>query len=410
MSDPYFQSRFAERIGGASYGKSTDIYKFEKIKRAKRAVLAAHPERSLLDFGIGENDGMAPEVVRRRMADEIGRPENRGYADNGIQEFKDAAARFMQRFFGVTLDPATEVNHCIGSKPALAMIPAVFVNPGDVTLMTVPGYPVAGTHTRYYGGEVYRLPLRRENHYLPDLDAIPAEVLRRTKLLVLNYPNSPTGKVATVDFYRRVIDFSHRHGVVVVQDAAHTVLTYEGAPLSFLAVPGAKDVGIEIHSLSKGFDMIGWRIGWFCGHERIVRALADVKDNSDSGQFIAVQKAAITALDDPAIPVRTRQKYERRLRKLVAMLQQCGFTCEMPGGTYFLYSPAPKGTVDGRVFENAEAASQYLIHEHSIVTVPWDDAGPHLRFSVTYEAADEAAEDQLMAAAKERLTRIQPVF
>jgi LL-diaminopimelate aminotransferase len=410
MSDPYFQSRFAERIGGANYGKSTDIYKFEKIKRAKRAVLAAHPERSLLDFGIGENDGMAPEVVRRRMADEIARPENRGYADNGIQEFKEAAARFMHRFFGVTLDPATEVNHCIGSKPALAMIPAVFVNPGDVTLMTVPGYPVAGTHTRYYGGEVYRLPLRRENHYLPDLDAIPAEVLRRAKLLVLNYPNSPTGKVATVDFYRRVIDFAHRHGVVVVQDAAHTVLTYEGEPLSFLAVPGAKDVGIEIHSLSKGFDMIGWRIGWFCGHERIVRALADVKDNSDSGQFIAVQKAAITALDDPAIPVRTRQKYERRLRKLVAMLQQCGFTCEMPGGTYFLYSPAPKGTADGRVFENAEAASQYLIHEHSIVTVPWDDAGPHLRFSVTYEAADEAAEDQLMAAAKERLTRIQPVF
>jgi LL-diaminopimelate aminotransferase len=257
---------------------------------------------------------------------------------------------------------------------------------------------------------VHRLPLLRANHYLPDLDAIPADVLRRTKLLVLNYPNSPTGKVATVDFYRRVIDFAHRHGVVVVQDAAHTVLTYEGEPLSFLAVPGAKDVGIEIHSLSKGFDMIGWRIGWFCGHERIVRALADVKDNSDSGQFIAVQKAAITALDDPAIPVRTRQKYERRLRKLVAMLQQCGFTCEMPGGTYFLYSPAPKGTADGRVFENAEAASQYLIHEHSIVTVPWDDAGPHLRFSVTYEAADEAAEDQLMAAAKERLTRIQPVF
>ena len=410
MSDPYFQNRFAERIGGANYGKSTDIYKFEKIKRAKRAVLAAHPERPLLDFGIGENDGMAPEVVRRRMAEEIGRPENRGYADNGITEFKEAAARFMQRFFGVTLDPATEVNHCIGSKPALAMIPAVFVNPGDVTLMTVPGYPVAGTHTRYYGGDVHRLPLLRENHYLPDLEAIPADVLRRTKLLVLNYPNSPTGKVATVDFYRRVIDFAHRHGIVVVQDAAHTVLTYEGEPLSFLAVPGAKEVGIEIHSLSKGFDMIGWRIGWFCGHERIVRALADVKDNSDSGQFIAVQKAAITALDDATIPVRTRQKYERRLRKLVAMLQQCGFSCEMPGGTYFLYSPSPTGTADGRVFENAEAASQYLIHEHSIVTVPWDDAGPHLRFSVTYEAADEAAEDRLMAAAKERLTRIRPVF
>jgi LL-diaminopimelate aminotransferase len=410
MSDPYFQSRFAERIGGASYGKGTDIYKFEKIKRAKRAVLAAHPDRPLLDFGIGENDGMAPEVVRRRMAEEIGKPENRGYADNGIPEFKEAVARFMQRFFGVALDAATEVNHCIGSKPALAMIPAVFIDPGDVTLMTVPGYPVAGTHTRYYGGEVHRLPLRRENHFMPDLDAIPAEVLRRTKLLVLNYPNSPTGKVATVDFYRRVIEFADRHGIVVVQDAAHTVLTYEGEPLSFLAVPGAKEVGIEIHSLSKGFDMIGWRIGWFCGHERIVRALADVKDNSDSGQFIAIQKAAITALDDPTIPVRTRAKYERRLRKLVAMLRACGFSCEMPGGTYFLYCPAPRGAAGGHTFENAEAASQYLIHEHSIVTVPWDDAGAHLRFSVTYEAADEAAEDALMAAAKERLTRIRPAF
>ena len=410
MSDPYFQTRFATRIGGASYGKGTEIYKFERIKRAKRAALAAHPERLLLDFGIGENDAMAPEVVRRRMATEIDRVENRGYADNGIPEFKEAAARFMRRFFGVTLDPATEVNHSIGSKPALAMIPAVFIDPGDVTLMTVPGYPVAGTHTRYYGGEVHRLPLRREQGYLPDLDAVPADVLGRTKLLVLNYPNSPTGRVATVDFYRRVVDFAHRHGIVVVQDAAHTVLTYEGTPLSFLSVPGAKEVGIEIHSLSKGFDMIGWRIGWFCGHERIVRALADVKDNSDSGQFIAIQKAAITALDDPSIPERTRAKYERRLRKLVAMLGRCGFDCAMPGGTYFLYTPAPKGVAGGTTFENAEAASQYLIHEHSIVPVPWDDAGAHLRFSVTYEAADEAAEDHLMTDAEERLRSIRPIF
>lgn len=410
MSDPYFQTRFAERIGGAGYGKGTDIYKFEKIKRAKRQALADNPGRSLIDFGIGENDGMAPDVVRRAMAAEIDEPENRGYADNGIPAFKEAAAGFMQRFFGVTLDPVKEINHCIGSKPALAMIPACFIDPGDVTLMTVPGYPVAGTHTRYYGGSVHPLPLRRENDFFPDLSAVPGDVLRRTKLLVLNYPNSPTGRVATVDFYRRVIDFAHAHGIVVVQDAAHTVLSYQGAPLSFLAVPGAKDVGIEIHSMSKGFDMIGWRIGWFCGHERIVQALADVKDNSDSGQFIAVQKAAIVALADATIPVRTKAKYERRLRKLVAMLERCGFSCEMPGGTYFLYSPAPRGTAGGRTFESAEAASQFLIREHSIVTVPWDDAGPHLRFSVTYEAADERAEDALMAAAEERLKAIRPVF
>jgi LL-diaminopimelate aminotransferase len=410
MSDPYFQARFADRIGGAAYGKGTEIYKFERIKRAKRQALAARPDRALLDFGIGENDGMAPQSVRRALAEEIGKPENRGYADNGIAEFKQAAARFMQRVFGVTLDPASEVNHCIGGKPALAMIPACFINPGDVTLMTVPGYPVAGTHTRYYGGEVHRLPLLRENGFLPDLDAIPDDVKRRAKLLVLNYPNSPTGVVATHDFYRRVIAFAIEHRIVVVQDAIHAVLTFAGEPLSLLAVPGGKDVGIEIHSMSKGFDMIGWRLGWFCGHPRLVQALADVKDNSDSGQFIAIQRAAIVALDDESIPGRTREKYRRRLEKLVSMLRRCGFTCAMPGGTYFLYTPAPRGTDDGRQFASAEAASQYLIQEQSIVTVPWDDAGPHLRFSVTYEAADERAEDDLMAAAEERLRAIRLLF
>jgi LL-diaminopimelate aminotransferase len=155
-SDPYFQQLFAERIGGPQYGKGTEIYKFEKIKRAKRKALQEFPDRSLLDFGIGENDSMADASVRQRMAQEVNQPENRGYADNGIAEFKEAAARFMHRNFGVALDPAKEVNHCIGSKTALAMLPACFINPGDVTLMTVPGYPVAGTHTRYYGGSVYR--------------------------------------------------------------------------------------------------------------------------------------------------------------------------------------------------------------------------------------------------------------
>jgi len=407
---PWFQSLFADRIGGANYGKGTEIYKFEKIKRAKRKALADYPNRQLLDFGIGENDDMAPPLVREALKREVDRPENRGYADNGIPAFKEAVARFMQRTFGVTLDPATEINHCIGSKPALAMISACFINPGDVTLMTVPGYPVAGTHTKYYGGEVHRLPLLPQNGYYPDLDGIPADVRKRAKLLVINYPNSPTGRVATREFYEKVVAFARANDVVVVQDAAHTVLTYEGAPLSFLSVPGAKDVGIEIHSLSKGFDMIGWRIGWFCGHKTLVQALADVKDNSDSGQFIAIQKAAAAALDDTSIPPRTKAKYERRLQKLVATLKRCGFTCEMPGGTYFLYTPAPKGTAGGLTFENAEAASQHLIRDYSIVTVPWDDAGPHLRFSVTYEAADERAEDALMAAAEERLKQIRPVF
>ena len=177
MSDPYFQPLFAERIGGANYGKGTEIYKFEKIKRAKRKALAEHPERTLIDFGIGENDEMAPQSVRAR--DGRARSTSRRTAatpTTASPSIKEAAARFMQRNFGVALDPATEVNHCIGSKPALAMLPAAFINPGDVTLMTVPGYPVAGTHTRYYGGKVYKLPLLAENGFFPDLDAIPADV------------------------------------------------------------------------------------------------------------------------------------------------------------------------------------------------------------------------------------------
>src|SRR5947209_19704066 len=196
-ADPWFQSLFAERMGGVNYGKGTEIYKFEKIKRAKRAVMQAHPERQLLDFGIGENDDMADPLVREALKREVDQLENRGYADNGILAFKEAAAGFMKRVFDVSLDAATEINHAIGSKPALAMLPAVFINPGDVTLMTVPGYPAAGTHTKYYGGEVYKLPLLAENGFHPDLASIPADVRRRAKLLVLNYPNSPAGARAT---------------------------------------------------------------------------------------------------------------------------------------------------------------------------------------------------------------------
>jgi LL-diaminopimelate aminotransferase len=404
-ADPWFQSLFAERIGGAGYGKGSKIYKFEKIKRAKRAALAARPERRLLDFGIGENDDMADPVVRDALKREVDKLENRGYADNGIAAFKEAAAQFMQRTFGVHLDPATEINHAIGSKPALAMLPAVFINPGDVTLMTVPGYPVAGTHTAYYGGEVYKLPLREENGFYPDLASIPADVRRRAKLLVLNYPNSPTGATATPEFYRRVIDFARTNQIIVVQDAAHVLLSYDGPPLSFLQVEGAKEVGVEVHSLSKGFNMIGWRMAFVAGHPKIVQAFADVKDNCDSGQFMAIQQAARVALEHLEIGDRTREKYRRRLQKLVAALQKVGFQARMPKGTYFLYVKAPTGCA-GQTFATAEDASQYLITEQSVCCVPWDDAGAYLRFSVTYLAKDEAEEDALMAETVERLGRL----
>jgi LL-diaminopimelate aminotransferase len=407
MSDPYFQQLFAKRIGGNQFGKGTAIYKFEKIKRAKRQALADYPNRKLLDFGIGENESMAEAKVRAAMAHEINQSENRGNADNGIAAFKEAAARFMQREFQVELDPATEIVHAIGSKPAYAMLPACFIDPGDVTLMTVPGYPVAGTHTVYYGGIVHKLPLLAANNFFPDLDGIPADILERAKLLVLNYPNSPTGKTATREFYERVVEFAKQHQIVVVQDAAHAMISFDCEPHSFLAVPGAKEVGVEVHSMSKGFDMIGWRLGWVCGNERIVSAFSTVKDNSDSGQFIAIQKAAAVALDCAEIPRSIRERYHRRMQKLVATLRSCGFDCNMPGGTYFLYTPAPRGVAGGPMFETAEAASQYLITEQSICTVPWDDAGPFLRFSVTYEADGPAGEDALMAELAARLGSVE---
>jgi LL-diaminopimelate aminotransferase len=404
-TDPWFQALFADRIGGSQYGKGTEIYKFEKIKRAKRAALQSHPERRLLDFGIGENDDMADPLVRDVLKCEVDKLENRGYADNGIQAFKEAAAGFMKKVFGVTLDPDTEVNHAIGSKPALAMLPAAFINPGDVALMTVPGYPVAGTHTKYYGGEVYKLPLREENGFYPDLSSVPADIRRRAKLLVLNYPNSPTGAVATRDLYSQVIDFAHTNQILIIQDAAHVLLSYRDPPLSFLQVEGAKEVGVEVHSLSKGFNMIGWRMAFVAGHAKIVQAFADVKDNCDSGQFMAIQQAARAALEHTEIGDRTRAKYRRRLQKLVAALGRVGFRARMPGGTYFLYVRAPAGCGE-QAFANAEEVSQFLIQEQSVCCVPWDDAGPYLRFSVTYLAVDETEEDALMVETVDRLGRL----
>jgi LL-diaminopimelate aminotransferase len=407
--DPWFQALFAERIGGSRYGKGTEIYKFERIKRAKRSVLHKHPERRLLDFGIGENDDMADPLVREVLKREVDKLENRGYADNGIPAFKEAAADFMKRKFGVVLDPATQINHAIGSKPALAMLPAAFINPGDITLMTVPGYPVAGTHTKYYGGEVYKLPLYEKNGFYPDFSTIPADILRRAKLLVLNYPNSPTGAVATREFYSQIVEFAKARRIVVIQDAAHVLLSYGAPPLSFLQIEGARDVGVEVHSLSKGFNMIGWRMAFVAGHPGIVQAFADVKDNYDSGQFMAIQQAARAALENPEISERIREKYRRRLEKLVVALNRAGFRARMPGGTYFLYVPAPQGC-GAREFANAEEVSQFLIEEQSICCVPWDDAEPYLRFSATYLARGEAEEDTLMAETVDRLKRLELRF
>jgi LL-diaminopimelate aminotransferase len=410
-SEPYIQSLFAERIGGRMFGKEQKIYKFEKIKRAKRAALAAHPGVELIDFGVGEPDEMAFPGVVQTLQREAEKPENRGYADNGIQEFRDAAARYLQKVYGVSgIDPQTEVLHGIGSKPVLAMLPAIFINPGDVTLMTVPNYPIMGTHTRWYGGTVVDMPLYEENYFLPYLDSISADVRRRAKLLYINYPNNPTGAGATRAFFEKVVKFARANNIIVVHDAAYAALTYGTRPLSFLSIPGAKDVGVEIHSLSKAFNMTGWRLSFMAGNERVIAGYGNVKDNCDSGQFKAIQKAGVYALDHPDITDEITVKYERRLRAMSGVLTEMGFNAKMPAGTFYLYVKMPKGIKNGRIFVSAEDFSEFLITEKLISTVPWDDAGSYIRFSATFESKGRTDEQRVLDEFKKRMGSLQFEF
>lgn len=409
MADSFLQDLFAERIGGNQFGKSTAIYKFEKIKRAKRAALAANPGVEIIDMGVGEPDEMAfPEVVEN-LHQEARKPENRGYADNGDEFLKEAAARYLNEVCGAKdVDPESEVLHSIGSKAALSILPAALINPGDVVLMTVPGYPVFGTHARYYGGEVFNLPLREENHFLPDLTTVPPEVLARAKVIVLNYPNNPTGAGATPEFFAQVVAFARANRLAVIHDAAYAALVFEGRrPLSFLATPGAKEVGVELHSTSKSFNMTGWRCGFVAGNKQLIRAYGAVKDNTDSGQFLAIQHAAAYAFDHPEITGKIMAKYTRRMEALVRILGNLGYSARMPGGSFFLYVKAPRAAVTpsgNRIeFPHAEAVSQWLITEKQISTVPWDEAGAYLRFSVTFAASGETEERRVLEALARRL-------
>ena len=412
MSDEsYIQSLFSKRVGGSQFGKDTKIYKFEKIKRAKRTALDANPGKELFDLGVGEPDEMADPGVVKVLQLEAEKPENRGYTDNGIDEFKAAACQYMEKVFGVQgLDPSKHVNHLIGSKPGLAMTPAVFINPGDVILMTVPGYPVMGTHSQYLGGEVINLPLTEENGFLPDLKSIETSILERTKILLLNYPNNPTGAKATREFFEEAIQLAKKHKFIIIQDAAYAALTYDGKSESFLSIPGAMDVGAEFHSLSKAYNMTGWRIAFVVGNELIVKGIAAVKDNIDSGQFAGIQKAGIYALEHPEITQKTVAKYKRRLSLLVDALNSVGFNAKMPGGSFFLYVGAPKGIKGGRKFENGEEFSQFLITEMLISTVPWDDVGHYVRFSATFAAKGEEEEKRIINEIKNRLAKVEFEF
>ncbi len=400
---------FADRIGGTQFGKSNEIYKFEKIKRAKAKARKLHPGLEILDFGVGEPDQMAPAPIRDALKAEVDKPANRGYADNGIPEFKQAAAAYMRQFFGVELDPAAEINHSIGTKPALAMLPLAFVNPGDVVFQTVPGYPVMATHAKYLGGEVVDIPLLQENGFLPDLGRIDPALADRCKLFYINYPNNPTGAVATDAFYDELIAFALKHNILIVQDAPYATLVYDGERKSILQRPGAKACALELHSMSKAYNMTGWRLAFFCGAPWAVDALAAIKDNCDSGQFKAIQHAACAGIADEQLAEAICGHYERRLRRMVEVLRSTGFDAKMPGGTFYLYVKAPKGA--GEVdFANAEQASLFLIENHGISTVPWDNTGPFIRFGAVFESAGEDDDERVLAELAARLEQARLRF
>lgn len=403
------QKLFAERIGGEQYGQSTEIYKFEKIKRAKAKVRKEQPGLEILDFGVGEPDQMAPAPIRESLKIEVDKPSNRGYSDNGIPEFKQAAADYMQKFFGVTLDPAAEINHSIGTKPALAMLPLAFVNPGDAVFQTVPGYPVMATHTKYLGGEVVNIPLLEQNGFLPDLKKIDPVLADRCKLFYVNYPNNPTGAVATDEFFDELITFARKHNILIVQDAPYATLVYDAPRKSILQRPGAKECAIELHSMSKAYNMTGWRLAFFCGAPWAVDALAMIKDNCDSGQFKAIQHAACAGIADERLAEEIRDHYEKRLRRMTEVLRQAGFDAKMPGGTFYLYVKAPKGA-GGVTFASAEEASLYLIEKFGISTVPWDNTGPFIRFGAVFESAGEADDERVLNELAVRLSRARLCF
>ena len=394
MNKPWIYDAIADRLGGARFEQNQG-YKFEQIKQAKRDFLAKNPHVKLLDFGVGEPLDVPPQEVITTLQATCGLLEYNGYADNGADFFKESVQRYMQNILDVALDKE-EILPILGIKSGLTLLAGTLINPGDWVAYTTPGYGVFATQARYFEGETYALPLTPERQFLPDLEAIPEEIKRKIKVLSLNYPNNPTGSIATRTFYKCVVEMALRYHWIVIQDAAYTALSFE-KPLSILQIPQAKACCIELHSMSKGFNMTGWRLGWLCGNKTIVKACSMYKNNCDSGQFLAIQKASCAGLDNAGawLP-QLRKKYKDRLDRLSHILTQNNFQCYPTSAGFFLYVASPKSVIQkatGSILEftTAQAFSSWLLNELGIVVVPWDDYGAYVRFSVTFGIADEIA-------------------
>ncbi|MBZ0169464.1 diaminopimelate aminotransferase [Candidatus Methylomirabilis lanthanidiphila] len=339
-------------------------YLFAEIDRLKQDAIRRGMD--IINLGVGDPDLPTPSHIVARMQEASADPRHHQYPSyEGMLSFRQAVADWYSKRFGVTLDPATEVLSLIGSKEGIGHIPLAFIDPGDVVLVPDPGYPVYQAGTVFADGIPYFMPLTRERSFLPDLEAIPSEVLKKARLMFLNYPNNPTAAVASRAFFAEAVDFARRHGLILCHDAAYSEMAYDGyLPESLLAVEGAKDVAIEYHSLSKTYNMTGWRIGFAVGCREVLSGLGRIKTNLDSGVFQAVQEAAIAALNGPQECVEAmRAVYKARRDALVDGLSALGFAVERPKATFYIWIGVPEG-------HTSASLASALLSQTGIVMTP----------------------------------------
>jgi LL-diaminopimelate aminotransferase len=338
-------------------------YLFAEIDKKKKAAIAAG--KDVINLGVGDPDKPTPRPIIESLQKNVENPAFHQYAlDQGSTELRASIASFCKRRYGLELDPNGEILPLIGSKEGLAHFPLAVLNPGDVALVPDPCYPVYKSSTQFAGGEVHLMPLLPEKGFRPDFSAIPAEILNRTKLMFLNYPNNPTGATVDLAFYQEALDLAKKHSFIIAQDAAYNEMYYDAPPPSMLELPGAKDHVVEFHSLSKTFSMTGWRVGFAIGAAPIVGALGQVKSNTDSGIFTAIQFAAKTALDQyETITPPLRAMYKERRDSFVAAFKGIGWDVPVPSATFYMWIPCPKG------YSSTDTCAK-LLDEAAVVTTP----------------------------------------
>jgi LL-diaminopimelate aminotransferase len=349
--------------------RSLPPYLFSEIDRKKKALLAAG--KDVINLGVGDPDMPTPQFIRDAMRQAIDEPAFHRYPlDEGLLEYREAIARYYKRRWDVTLDPATEIYPVIGSKEAIFHFPLAVLNAGDVALIPEPGYPPYRSGTVFSDGVPHLLPLRKENGFLPELPSIEKSVLARARILWINYPNNPTGAVASRGWLQDAVDFARRHGLVLASDAAYCETWYESRPPCLFQLDGGLECGIEFHSLSKTFNMTGWRIGWAAGNRELIAALAAIKSNADSGQFMALQKTAAVALDrGDEEAARIRETYRRRRDAFVDAMRKAGLAAAKMPATFYQWTPVP-GKMKSVEFITL------LLEKANVVTTPGIGFGP----------------------------------